>query len=110
MVTGRAVVIVPRPRFSVIASTPSQRNRGTSLTDMEPNEKTDPRNSAGKGSRDAVQFECPTCKAAMHLVVSRLRRGSKVQCAACKSEHTLSAADVPRLLAEHRKRLGKLKT
>ena len=79
-----------------------------SLTTMEPNTKIDPRNSAGKGSRDAVQFECPSCKGAIHIVVSRLRRGSKVQCAACKDEHTLTASDVPRLLAEHRKRLAKL--
>ena len=75
---------------------------------MEPTAKTDPRNSSGKGNRDAVRFECPTCKAPMHLVVSRLRRGSIVQCAACKAEHTLSAADVSRFLAEHRKRLVKL--
>jgi len=45
----------------------------------------------------------------MHLAASRVRRGSKVECAACKNEHVLGAADVPRLLAEHQKRLAKLK-
>jgi len=66
-------------------------------------------NSGGGGSRDAVKFECPSCKAAMHITVSRLRPGSKVQCTACEDEHTLAAADIPKLLAEHRKRLEKLK-
>lgn len=75
---------------------------------MDPNPKIDPRNFAGKGSRDSVQFECPSCKKAMHIVVSRLRRGTKVQCAACKDVHTLNASDVPRLLSEHRKRLAKM--
>jgi predicted RNA-binding Zn-ribbon protein involved in translation (DUF1610 family) len=72
---------------------------------MEPNTKTDPRNTSGKGNRDAVKFECPSCKAAVHLAASRLRVGSRVQCAACKQEHALTSSDVPRLLAEHRKRL-----
>jgi len=76
---------------------------------MDPNPKIDPRNSSGIGNRDAVRFECPTCKASMHLAASRVRRGSKVECAACKNEHVLGAADVPRLLAEHQKRLAKLK-
>jgi len=77
---------------------------------MELNTRSDPRNSSGSGSRDAVKFECPSCKGAVHIAVSRLRVGSKVECAACKVEHSLSAADVPRLLAEHLKRLGKLKS
>ena len=76
---------------------------------MDPTPRVDPRNSGGKGNRDAVKFECPTCKAAMHVTVTRLRPGSKVPCPACEDEHALSAADVARLLAEHRKRLGKLK-
>ena len=70
--------------------------------------RSETRNSGGGGSRDAVKFECPSCKAAMHITVSRLRPGSKVQCTACKDEHTLTVADIPRLLAEHRKRLEKL--
>ncbi len=45
----------------------------------------------------------------MHAAVARLRVGSRVECAACKHEYVLTTADVPRLLAEHRKRLGKLK-
>ena len=76
---------------------------------MDPTPRIDPRNSGGKGSRDAVKFDCPTCKAAMHITVARLRPGSKVPCAACEDEHMLSASDVARLLGEHRKRLGKLK-
>ncbi len=68
----------------------------------------EPRNSGGGGSRDAVKFECPSCKAAMHMTVSRLRPGSKVQCSSCKDEHTLSGPDIRRLLADHRKRLSKL--
>jgi len=75
---------------------------------MELNTRSDPRNSSGSGSRDAVKFECPSCKGAVHIAVSRLRVGSKVECAACKVEHALSATDVPRLLADHLKRLGKL--
>jgi transcription elongation factor Elf1 len=77
---------------------------------MEANSRKDPRNTSGQGNRDAVKFECPTCKAAVHVGISRLRIGSKVDCAACKTEHALTAEDVPRLLAEHRKRLGKLKS
>ncbi len=76
---------------------------------MEPNTRTDPRSSSGKGNRDAVKFECPTCKASVHIGASRLRVGSKVECAACKTAYALTASDVPRLLTEHRKRLGKLK-
>jgi hypothetical protein len=76
---------------------------------MDQNPRRDPRSSSGKGNRDAVKFECPTCKAAVHIGISRLRAGSKVECAGCKTEHSLTAEEVPRLLAEHRKRLGKLK-
>ena len=70
--------------------------------------RSEPRNAGGEGSRDAVKFECPSCKAKIHVMVSRLRPGTKVECAACKDEHTISKSDIPRLLLEHRRRLAKL--